>query len=80
MRTARDTSGIVRDSSLIGRVLHTLVDYTDQPSEMQVVVYVITLLVIFFLTRLLAPTKLGRPNAAVAQSLGLYRPKYISIC
>ena len=65
-RTAWDTSGILRDSSLIGRVLHTLVGYTDQPSGMQVVVYVITLLVIFSLTRLLAPTKPGRPKVAVA--------------
>lgn len=65
-RTAWDTSGILRDSSLIGRVLHTLVGYTDQPSGMQVVVYVITLLVIFSLTRLLAPTRPGRPNVAVA--------------
>lgn len=65
-RTAWDTSGILRDSSLIGRVLHTLVGYTDEPSGMQVVVYVITLLVIFSLTRLLAPTKPGRPKVAVA--------------
>jgi len=65
-RTAWDTSGILRDSSLIGRVLHTLVGYTDQPSGMQVVVYVITLLVIFSLTRLLASSKPGRPNVAIA--------------
>jgi high-affinity iron transporter len=65
-RTAWDTSGILRDSSLIGRVPHTLVGYTDQPSGMQVVVYVITLLVIFSLTRLLASSKPGRPNVAIA--------------
>lgn len=65
-RTVWDTSGILRDSSLIGRVLHTLVGYTDEPSGMQVIVYVITLLVIFSLTRLLAPTKPGRPKVAVA--------------
>jgi high-affinity iron transporter len=65
-RTAWDTSGILRDSSLIGRVLHTLVGYTDQSSGMQVVVYVITLLVIFSLTRLLASSKPGRPNVAIA--------------
>ena len=65
-RTVWDTSGILRDSSLIGRVLHTLVGYTDQPSGMQAVVYAMTLLIIFSLTRLLAPTKLGRPTVAVA--------------
>ena len=65
-RTVWDTSYILRDSSLIGRVLHTLVGYTDQPSGMQAVVYAITLLIIFSLTRLLAPTKPGRPTVAVA--------------
>jgi high-affinity iron transporter len=65
-RTVWDTSGILRDSSLIGRVLHTLVGYTDQPSGMQAVVYAMTLLIIFSLTRLLAPTKPGRPTVAIA--------------
>ena len=65
-RTVWDTSYILRDSSLIGRVLHTLVGYTDQPSGMQAVVYAITLLIIFSLTRLLAPTKRGQRSVAVA--------------
>jgi high-affinity iron transporter len=64
-RTVWDTSYILRDSSLIGRVLHTLVGYTDQPSGMQAVVYAITLLIIFSLTRLLAPTKRGQRSVAV---------------
>jgi high-affinity iron transporter len=59
-KTVWDTSKILRDSSLIGRVLHTLVGYTDQPSGMQVLVYSITLAIIFSLTRLLAPTKPGQ--------------------
>jgi high-affinity iron transporter len=64
--TAWDTSQFLTDSGLIGRVLHTLVGYTDQPSGMQVVVYVITLLVIFSLTKLLAPAKPAqRPIAAM---------------
>ena len=62
--TVWDTSWILSDSSLIGRALHTLVGYSDQPSGMQVVVYAITLLVIFFFTRLLAPTKPGRRTVA----------------
>jgi high-affinity iron transporter len=64
-RTVWDTSYILRDSSLIGRVLHTLVGYTDQPSGMQAVVYAITPLIIFSLTRLLAPTKRGQRSVAV---------------
>jgi high-affinity iron transporter len=63
--TAWDTSWILSDSSLIGRALHTLVGYSDQPSWMQVVVYVIVLAVIFFFTRLFAPTRPAqRPVAA----------------
>jgi high-affinity iron transporter len=55
--TVWDTSQFLTDSGLIGRVLHTLVGYTDQPSGMQVVVYATTLLIIFSLTKLLAPNK-----------------------
>ena len=62
--TVWDTSWILSDSSLIGRALHTLVGYSDQPSGMQVVVYAITLFVIFLFTRLLAPTKPGQRSMA----------------
>jgi high-affinity iron transporter len=58
-QTVWDTSNFLTDSSLVGRVLHTLIGYTDQPSGMQVVAYVITLLIIFSLTKFLAPTKSG---------------------
>ena len=50
-QTAWDTSGVLSDTSLTGRVLHTLVGYSDQPSVLQVVVYVATLAVIVALTR-----------------------------
>ena len=62
--TVWDTSQFLTDSGLIGRVLHTLVGYTDQPSGMQVVVCVITLAIIFSLTRLLFPTKSGQRTVA----------------
>ena len=52
--TVWDTSSILSDTSLFGRVLHTLVGYSDQPSAMQLVVYLITLVVIFSLTKLFA--------------------------
>ena len=63
--TLWDTSAILSDSSLVGRVLHTLLGYTDQPSGMQVLAYAITLLVIFSLTRMLASTR-QRPRATAA--------------
>jgi high-affinity iron transporter len=50
--TAWDTSAVLSDSSLFGRVLHTLVGYSDQPSVLQVVVYVATLGAIFALSKL----------------------------
>jgi high-affinity iron transporter len=60
--TAWDTSNILSDTSLIGRVLHTLVGYADQPSLLQVVVYAITLAGIFVLSKIFAP----RASAALA--------------
>jgi high-affinity iron transporter len=61
-QTAWDTSAILPDSSLFGRVLHTLIGYSDQPTVLQVVVYVATLAAILVATRLSAPA----PRAAGA--------------
>jgi len=49
--TVWDTSAILSDRSLLGRVLHTLIGYTDQPSGMQLLVYALTLIMIFGLTK-----------------------------
>ena len=49
--TAWDSSAILSDTSLFGRVLHTLIGYSDQPSVLQVVVYVATLALIVLLTK-----------------------------
>jgi len=49
--TVWDTSSILSDTSLLGRVLHTLIGYTDQPSGMQLLVYGLTLIMIFGLTK-----------------------------
>jgi high-affinity iron transporter len=54
-QTAWDTSAILSDTSLFGRVLHTLIGYADQPSVMQVVVYLVTLAVIVALSKIFAP-------------------------
>jgi high-affinity iron transporter len=51
VETAWDTSAILSDSSLVGRVLHTLIGYSDTPSVLQVVVYVATLAIIVALTK-----------------------------
>jgi len=54
-QTAWDTSAILPDTSLIGRVFHTLIGYSDQPSVLQVIAYAVTLFVIFSLSRIFAP-------------------------
>jgi high-affinity iron transporter len=56
-QTAWDTSGVLSDTSLFGRVLHTLIGYSDQPSVLQVVVYVATLAIILVLTKTFAPRR-----------------------
>jgi high-affinity iron transporter len=40
-----NTSAFLREDSLVGRVLHALVGYTDRPSALQVLVYLGTILV-----------------------------------
>jgi high-affinity iron transporter len=50
-QAAWDTSGLLSDTSLFGRVLHTLIGYSDQPSVLQVAVYVVVLAVIVVLTK-----------------------------
>jgi high-affinity iron transporter len=54
-QTAWDSSDLLSDSSLFGRVLHTLVGYDDQPSVLQVIVYLLTLTTIFALSKAMSP-------------------------
>jgi high-affinity iron transporter len=48
-----DTSFLLSEQSLAGRVLHTLVGYTAQPAGIQVVFYIVTLATIAGLMRLM---------------------------
>jgi high-affinity iron transporter len=50
-----DTSSVLSESSIPGRALHTLVGYTDQPTQMQLFVYIATLLTMFVLMKAFAP-------------------------
>ena len=50
-----DSSHILTDSSLVGRTLHTLIGYSDQPTALQFAVYVAVLAIIFVLMRAFAP-------------------------
>jgi high-affinity iron transporter len=51
--TLWDTSFILSDQSLVGRVLHTLIGYTAQPAGIQLAFYLATLVVIGSLMRML---------------------------
>jgi len=41
--TVWDTSGIVSDGSFLGKIMHVLVGYTDRPSGVQLLVYLLTI-------------------------------------
>ena len=63
--TVWDTSWLLSDGSILGKALHTLIGYTDQPTAMQLLVYVATLAITFTLMKLLAPpAPQPRPVAA----------------
>jgi len=49
--TVWDTSWLLRQDSLVGRLLHTLIGYNDTPNGAQLLVYAITVLAIMLLTR-----------------------------
>jgi high-affinity iron transporter len=46
-----DTSGILRDDSLLGRALHALVGYSDRPSGVQLLAFLVTLATLIALSR-----------------------------
>jgi high-affinity iron transporter len=59
-----DSSWLLSDNSILGRVLRTLVGYNDRPTLMQLTVYCTTLAVMFGLMKLLAPPPRGHAVAA----------------
>ena len=58
-----DSGWLLSDSSFAGRALHVLIGYTDQPTAMQLIVYLAILLITFGLMRLAAAP--ARPAEAV---------------
>ncbi len=59
-----DTGWLLPDDSLVGRTLHTLIGYTDQPTEMQLIAYVAVLLATFLLMRVIGSQRKA-PGVAV---------------
>ncbi len=58
-----DTSGVLPQGGILGRLLHTLIGYSDQPTVLQLIAYLTTLAVMAALTRVAAPQ---RPLRAAA--------------
>jgi high-affinity iron transporter len=52
-----DSSGFLPQDSLLGRLLHTLIGYTDRPTELQLVAYLATLAAIALMTWIAAPPR-----------------------
>src|SRR3954452_20336289 len=48
---AWDSGWLLSDKSIVGRTMHTLIGYTEQPTQMQLVVYAAVLLLTFMLVR-----------------------------
>jgi high-affinity iron transporter len=47
-----DSAWLLPEKSILGRTMHTLIGYTDQPTQMQLLVYAAVLLMTFMLMRL----------------------------
>ena len=62
--TVWDTSWLLSEGSLIGKMLHALIGYTERPTELQLTVYVGTLLAMYLLMRI-ARTSPREREAAV---------------
>jgi high-affinity iron transporter len=58
-----DTSFLLSDQSIVGKIMHTLIGYTAQPAGIQIVFYVLTLAVIGLLMRALGPGAGRRPES-----------------
>jgi high-affinity iron transporter len=59
-RTVWDTSWLLSEGSLFGKLLHTLIGYSERPTEMQLMTYVATLFAMFMLMRLARPPQRER--------------------
>jgi high-affinity iron transporter len=58
-----DSSWLLSDRSMLGRALHTLIGYSDQPTALQFLVYIATLAVTFVLLKLFGREPVARAAA-----------------
>src|SRR4249919_421285 len=65
-QTVWDTSWLLSEGSLLGRLMHALIGYTERPTEMQLVVYVAILIAMYVLMRIARPSS-RNPMPAAAE-------------
>jgi high-affinity iron transporter len=58
-----DSGWLLSDASIPGKALHTLIGYTDQPTAMQLIVYLAILAATFVLMRLYGAPVKAQPAA-----------------
>jgi high-affinity iron transporter len=51
-KTVWDTSWLLSEGSLFGRLMHTLIGYSERPTQMQIIVYIGVLIAMYLLMRL----------------------------
>ncbi len=49
--TVWDTSWLLSEGSIVGRLFHALIGYTERPTQMQLLVYILTLIAMYLLMR-----------------------------
>jgi high-affinity iron transporter len=59
-----DSGWMLSETSIPGRALHTLIGYTDQPTQMQLLVYLAVIAITGCLMRLTAQVRGGHAVAA----------------
>jgi high-affinity iron transporter len=60
--TVWDTSWFIKESSILGKMLHTLIGYTARPAGIQIAAYIATLVIIVLLSR-----AVNRPQSTARQ-------------
>ncbi len=70
-RTVWDTSWLLSEGSMLGRLLHTLIGYIERPTQLQLAVYIGTLLAMYALMRI---ARYRPPQRTVVASEGASKP------
>ena len=64
-QTVWDTSWLLSEGSIVGKLLHILIGYTERPTEMQLLVYAAVLIAMYILMRIARPpSRTPMPAAA----------------